>query len=123
MELAVRRSLLDSLTMELAVCFALSGRVFLSSRSVRVFTFREKGLGLLGVVTPSRFSAGGFALAGTFSFRDLSRTLRVLRIGFYRSQIGAWEFPTVPGGGRPLPNCTVRGVPPCTVSLAVRNDC
>ena len=74
MVLAVRCSFLDSLTMELAVSFALSGRVFLSSRSVRVLTFREKGPGLTGVVTP-RGSLWAFGLLQVLAvFVGVSRT-------------------------------------------------
>ena len=51
MVLAVRRFLLHSQTMELAVCVALSGSAFLSSRPDCVLTFREKVPGLTGVVT------------------------------------------------------------------------
>ena len=63
MELAVRRFLLHSQTMELAVCVALSGRVFLSSRPDCVLTFREKGPGLMGVVTPRGLICLPFAFA------------------------------------------------------------
>ena len=96
--------------------FALRGRVILLSRSVCVFTFREKGPGLMGVVTPRGFLlVVGPCRLFQFSW-DLSRTLRVLRIGVDRSQIGAWESPTVPGKECSLPKCTVGEFPPLHVS-------